>query len=1320
MKKGLSILLTLVMVLGVFASVPFSASAAQSSLTVADGTTTNNRVPTHIYRNYSKAQYIIPASDLAAMAGNQITSLKWYFKNDQKARKVQVILKEVEETAMTGFVNVSAAQKVFDGNWTLDGTKATVTFDTPFYYSGSNLLVTVLDNTGSWENANPAYGTFRADACCDASSDDPIYTAASTGGGSVSGFMPKTTLYYKPATVVNEVITADGSDTNVYLPTNQVYNYGKSQYIVPAQELSMANGKQMTGMRWFFAGDDVMERKLQVILREVWYSTLDELVDASYGTEVFNGTWTVDGKEAFITFDTPYTYEGDNLLVTIMDNTGSFEGGTDEAYGVYRSGASCSTHTDSAAVDVSFTGGSSRYFVPKTAFAISPGYYVPDTGKIGECTWSFDTSAKTLTISGNGSMDTDATTMPYAYFNKDIETIIVRDGVTSVSPNAFSNYHAQTVVLGKDVKTIGENAFKGCTGISQISLPAGLTAICDSAFNGCTALTSISIPAGVTTIGEAAFAYCSGLRELTLSQGLTTLGDYAFYACEELTQVAIPGGVTTFGDGVFEDCYKLRNATLGQGLTTLGDRAFSGCEALSAIALPETLTTIGDYAFYDCSALSAVNIPAGITAIGNYVFYDCDALTEVAIPAAVTTIGDNAFGYCDHLSKITLPKGLTAIGVGAFRACVALTAIEIPAGVTTIGNYAFNRCLALTSVNIPASITSIGISTFYECEALTSVVIPAGVTSIEYAAFEGCSALREVTLPQGLTTIGNDAFYECSALAAIDIPDGVTTIGDYAFYECQSLSAVEISASVTDIGEAAFAWCSALKTLTLHPGLKTVGEYAFYGCPQLLSVTVPRGVESIGGGAFGLYTDENDNDEVLLPSFVLRYSCVDNAAAKQYAQDTGLTTALEHDYTAVVTEPTCTEQGYTTHTCACGDSYVDTYVAPLGAAGGHAFGAWTQTKAPTCTAAGEETRVCSRDASHKETRSVAALGHAFGAWTQTKAPTCTAMGEESRVCARDASHKETREVAAKGHAFGDWTQTKAPTCTTMGEETRVCQRDNSHKETREVPAKGHAFGDWAQTKAPTCTAAGEESRVCARDTSHVETRAVPATGHRYTDVVTAPSAAAVGYTTHTCANCGDKYTDTYTAPTGKQTLKCAAQAKNALKVQWNKVRTASGYQVQISTKGGKKWSTYATIKNNATISYTFKKLAAGNNYKFRVRFYITVDGKNYFSPWSKTIAAQTLLASGTSLTKLTAGSKSFTAQWKQNKTMNGYQVQYSTDKNFQKGVKTITLKNAKILKTGAKKLAAKKVYYVRIRTYKTIAKVNYYSAWSKAAKVKTK
>ena len=67
-------------------------------------------------------------------------------------------------------------------------------------------------------------------------------------------------------------------------------------------------------------------------------------------------------------------------------------------------------------------------------------------------------------------------------------------------------------------------------------------------------------------------------------------------------------------------------------------------------------------------------------------------------------------------------------------------------------------------------------------------------------------------------------------------------------------------------------------------------------------------------------------------------------------------TAHEHSYTAVVTAPTCTEKGYTTHTCSCGDSYVDTYTDALG----HAWDSGTVTKQPTATETGVRTYTCTR------------------------------------------------------------------------------------------------------------------------------------------------------------------------------------------------------------------------------------------------------------------------------------------------------------------------------------------------------------------------
>ena len=85
-----------------------------------------------------------------------------------------------------------------------------------------------------------------------------------------------------------------------------------------------------------------------------------------------------------------------------------------------------------------------------------------------------------------------------------------------------------------------------------------------------------------------------------------------------------------------------------------------------------------------------------------------------------------------------------------------------------------------------------------------------------------------------------------------------------------------------------------------------------------------------------------------------------------------------------------------------------------------------------------------------------------------------------------------------------------------------------------------------------------------------------------------------------------------------------------------------------------------------------------------------------------------------------AGKKSIKVTWKKVKGIKGYQIQYSTNKKFKKGNKTITIKSTKSTSATIKKLKSKKTYYVRMRTYKIVNGKKVYSAWSKAKSVKVK
>ena len=157
--------------------------------------------------------------------------------------------------------------------------------------------------------------------------------------------------------------------------------------------------------------------------------------------------------------------------------------------------------------------------------------------------------------------------------------------------------------------------------------------------------------------------------------------------------------------------------------------------------------------------------------------------------------------------------------------------------------------------------------------------------------------------------------------------------------------------------------------------------------------------------------------------------------------------AHEHSYTAVVTPPTCTTQGYTTHTCTCGDSYVDTYVDALG----HAWDGGKVTKPATATETGIKTFTCTRCNATK-TETIPVLPHTHSYKAVVTAPTCTEKGYTTHTCSCGDSYVDTY-VDALGHAWDSGTVTKQPTATETGVRTYTCTRCSATK-TETIPATG--------------------------------------------------------------------------------------------------------------------------------------------------------------------------------------------------------------------------------------------------------------------------
>ena len=117
---------------------------------------------------------------------------------------------------------------------------------------------------------------------------------------------------------------------------------------------------------------------------------------------------------------------------------------------------------------------------------------------------------------------------------------------------------------------------------------------------------------------------------------------------------------------------------------------------------------------------------------------------------------------------------------------------------------------------------------------------------------------------------------------------------------------------------------------------------------------------------------------------------------------------------------------------------------------------------------------------------------------------------------------------------------------------------------------------------------------------------------------------------------------------------------------------------------------------------------------------IKAGGTQNYNETSKKITV-TVKPLGTKISKASNTSKGkVTVKWKKKTSISGYAIQYSTDKKFKAGVKTVNVNGAKKSQKVLSKLKKGKKYYIRIATYKKVGKVKYYSSWSSVKSVKVK
>lgn len=180
--------------------------------------------------------------------------------------------------------------------------------------------------------------------------------------------------------------------------------------------------------------------------------------------------------------------------------------------------------------------------------------------------------------------------------------------------------------------------------------------------------------------------------------------------------------------------------------------------------------------------------------------------------------------------------------------------------------------------------------------------------------------------------------------------------------------------------------------------------------------------------------------------------------------------------------------------------------------------------------------------------------------------------------------------------------------------------------------------------------------------------------------------------------------------------KVKSRSAASVALQWSKKAGADGYYVYRYDTKSKKTTKAATIKGNKTTG-TVSKLKANTAYTFQVAAY-TTDSSTKTGAKSSKVSTKTLTATPKISSATSPKSKKITIKWGK-VACSGYQVQYSTTKNFKQNFLDFTVKNSATSKTFST-YRAKTTYYVRMRSYRTEGKKRVYSAWSATKSVKVK
>ena len=589
--------------------------------------------------------------------------------------------------------------------------------------------------------------------------------------------------------------------------------------------------------------------------------------------------------------------------------------------------------------------------------------------------------------------------------------------------------------------------------------------------------------------------------------------------------------------------------------------------------------------------------------------------------------------------------------------------------------------------------------------SINKVVVQKGITSIASCAFAYCSSLSSIEIPEGVTSIGNSAFSGCSSLSSIKIPEGVTSIEGNAFGACSSLNSIKIPKNVSEIGILVFDECYELVSIYFK-GNKPKIIYEDYNDYDLFSglydttVYYPKnnktweGIESESFGGTNIKWVAYDPAS-------LKAAATGEEVQSSESPDEGVEfTDNPEENLSLETDNANEDLSPETD-----DPEEDPSIEPEEDA----------EEVPEPSSSPEQEKA---DTNEK-------IEDDFGAddveITELD-PTISNEQEETKAgdsvtFSRLIPHSRYLFVMVRDEDADDLLE--ASNLLYIGQKTADESGTVSFrymlKESFDSPVSKIFGKQLKDIKNMTITLAktkyvydgtSKKPSVTVKDGTKLLRN-----GQDYT--VTYSKNVDVGTATVTVTGKGD-YTGTsavkFVIVKANNTIKASNIIKDtSKKTQTVKIKASVKYKAKL---------TYSSNSKSVKVDSSGKVTIAKN---FTGKAVITITSAAT-SKYNKSVVKITVTVrpSGTVLYKLTNNEKGrVKVTWKKNSSVSGYRIQYSIDKNFKKGVGTVTIGKNKTTSGTLSKLKKGKTYYVRIATYKNVRN-KVYSSWSKVKKITIK